>query len=148
MSVEEKDINMDDTRAMTPYAVILGGKTIAATMGTDGKLHYDRQAITELIAGQSGKTTGHFSTTAQVVYRYDGSRKTSHDKMWKLWKTNPIMNNRIIQLNSLVFGTGLKWIYDKDTQAIIDRFWRVNRLRSKLDSLCERELWSMAFHLK
>lgn len=119
--------------------VMLGGKTIVGTLGVDGKMKYDRESINavvqELIAGQSGKTTGKFSTTAQVVYRYDTSRKTHHDNMWTLWKTNPIMQNRITQLNALVFGRGLKWIYEEQTQAIIDRFWRVNRLRSKLNSL-------------
>lgn len=115
--------------------VVLGGKTVVATMGADGKLNYDRQAITELIAGESGKTTGHFNTTAQVVYRYDSSRKTNHDNMWKLWKNNPLIDNRIVQLNALVFGKGLKWIYDDQTQAIIDRFWRVNRLKRKLNDI-------------
>ena len=119
--------------------VMLGGKTIVGTLGTDGKMKYDKNAINtavqELIAGQSGKTTGRFSTTAQVVYRYDTSRKTHHDNMWSLWKSNPIMQSRITQLNALVFGRGLKWVYDDNTQAIIDRFWRVNRLRAKLNSL-------------
>jgi hypothetical protein len=121
--------------SMVPYQVVLDGKHIIGTLGTDGKMHYDKQVIQEMIAGQSGKVSGHFSTTAQVVYRYDSSRKTAHDGMWKLWKANPIMNNRIIQLNALVFGTGLKWIYDQKTQQIVDRFWRVNRLRGKLDSI-------------
>lgn len=119
--------------------VMLGGKTIVGTLGADGKMKYDKNAINtavqELIAGQSGKTTGRFSTTAQVVYRYDTSRKTHHDNMWSLWKSNPIMQSRITQLNALVFGRGLKWVYDDNTQAIIDRFWRVNRLRAKLNSL-------------
>lgn len=119
--------------------IMLGGKSIVGTLGADGKMNYDRDAINavvkEMIAGQSGKTTGKFSTTAQVVYRYDTSRKTSHNNMWTLWKSNPIMQNRITQLNALVFGRGLKWVYDDATKAIIDRFWRINRLRSKLNSL-------------
>lgn len=119
--------------------VMLGGKTIVGTLGPDGKMNYDREqinsAVQEMIAGQSGKTSGKFSTTAQVVYRYDTSRKTHHDNMWTLWKANPLMQNRISQLNALVFGRGLKWVYDDKTQAIIDRFWRVNRLRGKLNSL-------------
>lgn len=119
--------------------IMLGGKTIVGTLGADGKMKYDRDsintAIKEMIAGQSGKTTGKFSTTAQVVYRYDTSRKTHHDNMWTLWKSNPLMQNRIVQLNALVFGRGLKWVYDDQTQAIVDRFWRINRLRSKLNSL-------------
>lgn len=119
--------------------IMLGGKTIVGTLGSDNKMHYDREVlnetIKEMIAGQSGKTSGKFSTTAQVVYRYDTSRKTSHNNMWTLWKSNPIMQNRITQLNALVFGRGLKWVYDDNTQPIIDRFWRINRLRSKLNSL-------------
>jgi hypothetical protein len=132
MSIEDEVI---DPESMQPYQVVLGGKHVVATMGLDNKLHYDREVIKEMIAGQSGKVSGHFSTTAQVVYRYNSTRKTSHNNMWSLWKSNPVMNNRITQLNALVFGTGLKWIYDQKTQKIIDRFWRVNRLRGKLDSL-------------
>lgn len=115
--------------------IIMGGKTIVGTMGLDGKMHYDHDAIRELIAGESGKTTGHFNTTAQVVYRYDSSRKVGHDKMWQLWKNNPLVDNRIVQMNALVFGKGLKWIYDKATQSIIDRFWRINRIKAKLDDI-------------
>jgi hypothetical protein len=133
MSAEERGIT--EHERMTPYKVVLGGTHVVGSLGLDGKINYDTKAITEMIAGQSGKTTGHFSTTAQVVYRYNSSRKTSHNNMWTLWKNNPIMNNRITQLNSLIFGTGLKWIYDESTQKLIDRFWRVNRLRSKLNSI-------------
>lgn len=119
--------------------VVLGGKTVVGTMGADGSIKYDRDAIketvTEMIAGQSGKTSGKFSTTAQVVYRYDTSRKTTHDGMYTLWKSNVVMDNRITQLNSLIFGRGLKWIYDDNTQKVIDRFWRVNRLKSKLNAI-------------
>ena len=119
--------------------IMLGGKTIVGTLGTDGKMKYDKEAIkthvSEMIAGQSGKTSGKFSTSAQVVYRYDTSRKTHHDNMWTLWKSNPIMQNRIQQLNALVFGRGIKWVYDDNTKKIVDRFWRVNRLRQKLNSL-------------
>ena len=119
--------------------VRLGGTTVVGTLGADGKMKYDRDAINtvvkEMIAGQSGKITGKFSTTAQVVYRYDTSRKTHHNNMWTLWKSNPLMQNRITQLNALVFGRGLKWIYEDKTQEVINRFWRINRLRSKLNSL-------------
>ena len=45
------------------------------------------------------------------------------------------MQNRITQLNALVFGRGIKWIYEDKTQAVIDRFWRINRLKGKLNSL-------------
>ena len=60
-------------------SVMLGGNTVVATMGADGKLIYDKEKISsvvrEMVAGQSGKTSGKLSTTAQVVYRFDTSRK-------------------------------------------------------------------------
>lgn len=135
---------MADNRQQMPdldrsYHILLGGKKIVATMGADNKMHYDHEAINEviqeMIAGQSGKISGHFNTTAQVVYRYDSTRKTTHDNMWTLWKNNPLIQNRINQMNALVFGKGLKWVYDEKTDEIIKRFWRINRLRSKLNSL-------------
>lgn len=133
MAEYERDSNLP-ARNGTMH-VVMGGKTVVGTMGTDGKMHYDRQAIQELIAGESGKTTGHFNTTAQVVYRYDSTRKAGHDSMWKLWKNNPLIDNRIVQMNALVFGKGLKWIYDDQTQQIIDRFWRINRVKRKLSDI-------------
>lgn len=124
---------------MGKYEVILNGSHVIGSLGANGKVNYDNvkvgEAIKEIIAGESGKTTGYFNTTASVSYRYTRSRKTDNDSMWTLWKSNPIVQNRILQLNSLVFGRGLKLVYDESTQAIIDRFWRVNRLRSKLKSL-------------
>ena len=133
MAEYERDSNLP-ARNGTMH-VVMGGKTVVGTMGTDGKMHYDRQAIQELIAGESSKTTGHFNTTAQVVYRYDSTRKAGHDSMWKLWKNNPLIDNRIVQMNALVFGKGLKWIYDDQTQQIIDRFWRINRVKRKLSDI-------------
>lgn len=114
----------------------INGNTIAGRLGDDGRIHYDKEEIRELIAGESQKTTGKYNTTAYVTYRYDTSRKTKTDDVYELWKENGIMQNRINQLNALVFGTGIKWIYDDSTQAIIDRFWRINRLRRKLDAIC------------
>lgn len=121
------------------YEVWLNDRHVVGVLGSDNKIHYDKEqmstAISEMIAGQSGKTSGHFNTTARVVYRYDSTRKTNVDNMYSLWKSNPIMQNRITQLNSLVFGRGFKWLYDANTQSIVDRFWRVNRLRAKLNAL-------------
>lgn len=116
--------------------IIIGDKRVVGSLGKDGKVHYDKEEIRELIAGESQKTTGKYNTTAYVSYRYDTNRKTRTDSVYNLWKENGIMQNRIIQLNALVFGTGIKWIYDDKTQGIIDRFWRVNRLRRKLDAIC------------
>lgn len=127
-------LDMQGSKDYVPM-IIMGGKTVVGTLGPDGRMSYDREKITELIAGQTGKTTGRFSTTAQVVYRYDSSRKTRSDNMYKKWKENCVMDNRIVQLNSLVFGRGIKWVYDDFTQSVVDRFWRVNRLRSKLNSI-------------
>jgi len=118
------------------YEVILG-KHVVGTLGKDNKCNYDlskvSSAITEIVAGQAGG--GGFFTTAKVVYRWDTNRKTNNDALYGLWKTNPLLQNRIMQLNSLTFGRGLKWIYDDQTQLIVDRFWRVNRLKMKLNAI-------------
>lgn len=112
-------------------------REIIGNLGADGRIHYDREEIRELIAGESTKNSGRYNTTAYVTYRYDTRRKIKTDNIYTLWKESPLIQNRIAQLNALVFGTELKWIYDDETtQAVIDRFWRVNRLRSKLDAIC------------
>lgn len=117
------------------YEIILG-KHVIGTLGTDNKINYNpdtvKTQLQEMFAGQTG---GSFFTTAKVVYRWDRNRKTNNDAMWNLWKVNPLMQNRVNQLNALTFGRGLKWIYDKQTQAIIDRFWRINRLKTKLNAI-------------
>ena len=117
------------------YEVVLG-KHVIGTLGPDNKLNYNpdkvKTQLQEMFAGQTG---GQFFTTAKVVYRWDRNRKTNADAMWNLWKVNPIMQNRINQLNALTFGRGLKWIYEEGTQSIIDRFWRVNRLKNKLNAI-------------
>lgn len=126
--------------------LIINGKKIIGSLGNDNRIHYDRNEIKEMIAGQSGRTSGHFNTTATVVYRYDNSRKANHDTMWNLWKVNPIMQSRIAQLNALVFGTKIKYIYDEATKQIIDRFWNINRLRRKLDQICtDAQLYGEVF---
>lgn len=130
---------MDDVQNTTGYEVWLDDRHVIGYLGQDNVIHYDTEkmntVVTEMIAGQSGKTSGRFSTTARVVYRYDGNRKKNNDTIWSLWKSNPIMQNRITQLNALTFGRGFRYMYDADTQAIIDRFWRVNQLRTKLGAL-------------
>lgn len=117
------------------YEVLLGKRTVG-TIGIDNKIQYNEenvsQAIKEIIAGQS---VGSYFTTAKVIYRWDRNRKTNNDAVYAMWKSNPIMQNRISQLNALVFGRSLKWIYDEPTQTIIDRFWRTNRLRSRLNAI-------------
>lgn len=117
------------------YEIMLG-KHIVGTLGPDNKINYNpdtvKAQLQEMFAGQTG---GQFFTTAKVVYRWDRNRKTNADAMWNLWKVNPIMQNRISQLNALTFGRGLKWIYDQQTQSIIDRFWRVNRIKNKLNAI-------------
>lgn len=117
------------------YEIVLGNR-IVGTLGPDNKINYNPDTVKthlqEMFAGQTG---GSFFTTAKVVYRWDRNRKTNSDAMWNLWKVNPLMQNRIAQLNALTFGRGLKWIYDEQTQAIIDRFWRVNRFKSKLNAI-------------
>lgn len=117
------------------YDVLLG-KRVIGTLGEDGTIKYDEgkvhQTIQEIIAGQ---TAGSYFTTAKVIYRWDRNRKTNNDAVYSMWKVNPIIQNRICQLNALIFGRGLKWIYEDPTQSIIDRFWRTNRLRTKLNAI-------------
>lgn len=115
---------------------VMLGKHIVGTVGTDNIVNYDmdavKESIKEIVAGQ---TPGSYFTSAKVVYRWDRNRKSNNDAVYKLWKSNPLINNRINQMNALIFGRGLKWIYDESTQAIIDRFWRTNRLREKLNPI-------------
>lgn len=129
---------MDDTsnKKLVGIDLTINDNTVTGVLGTDGRIHYDRAKITELIAGQSQKTTGKYSTTAYVTYRYDSGRKSHTDSIYELWKESPLMQNRIAQLNALVFGTNIKYIYDAPICEIIDRFWRVNRLKRKLDAIC------------
>lgn len=119
------------------YEVVLG-KRIIGVVNPDNTVNYDlneaSESIKEIIAGQP--SGGGFFTTAKVVYRWDRNRSANNDAVYNMWKANPLIQNRIILMNALVFGRGLKWIYDQDTQAIIDRFWRTNRLRSKLNAIC------------
>ena len=70
--------------------IIMNGKSIVGSMGSDGKIHYDKEEIRELIAGESHKTTGKYNTTAYVTYRYDTSRKRKTDDVYELWKENGI----------------------------------------------------------
>ena len=117
------------------YEIMLG-KHIVGTLGPDNKINYDPDRVhTQLREMFAGQTGGSFFTTAKVVYRWDRNRKNNNDAVWNLWKINPIMQNRITQLNSLTFGRGLKWLYDDNTQAIVDRFWRINRLKNKLNAI-------------
>jgi hypothetical protein len=111
------------------------GKQIIGSVGPDNKINYIPEkvtaAISEIIAGQGGRTGGLF-TSAKVIYRWDKNRKTNNDMVYSIWQNNPLISNRVNQLNSLIFGRGMKYMYDEGTQEIIDRFWRINRLRSKL----------------
>jgi hypothetical protein len=123
------------------YEVELGGKIIGV-MGQDGKMKYDNEVvkakITELIAGQAttgSKSTSGLMTSVKVAYRYDRNRKTNNDAIYNMWKKNPIMQNRIRQLNSLVFGRGFSYQYDDATKKLIDRFWRFNRIKQKLNPM-------------
>ena len=87
------------------HNVVLG-KHVIGVVGIDNKVNYDmdkvKSVVTEMVAGQSGK--GGFFTTAKVIYRWDRNRKTNNEEIYNLWKTNPIMQNRIVQLNALTFG--------------------------------------------
>lgn len=130
-------MNIPDNTNITGAVLKYGDREIIGNLGADGRIHYDKQEIRELIAGESTKTTGRYNTTAYVTYRYDTRRKTRVDSIYNLWKESPLLQNRIAQLNALVFGTEVKFIYnDSGIQEVVDRFWRVNRIRRKLDAIC------------
>ena len=117
------------------YHVALG-KSIIGTLGADNIVNYDMKVvdkvIKEMVAGQS---PGTYFTTAKVIYRWDRNRKANNEAVFKMWKANPLIQNRIVIMNALVFGKGLKWLYDPTIQPVINRFWRTNRLNLKLDSI-------------
>lgn len=122
------------------YEVMLG-KRIIGMVRPDNSVDYDMEAVNtvmqevrEMVAGQSGN--GSYFTTAKVIYRWDRNRKTNNDAVYNMWKANPLIQNRVALMNALVFGRGLKWIYDESIQQVVDRFWRTNRLRSKLGPIC------------
>ena len=119
------------------YEVILNDRYVVGTLGPDNKVTYDEtklnQAIKEIYAGNPGNAG--FVASYRVIYRWDRNRKLNNDMIFRAWKTNPIIQNRIIQLNALVFGRGIKYVYDASTQKIVDRFWRINRIRQRLNAI-------------
>lgn len=115
---------------------IMLGKRVIGTLSQDNKVNYDDKAVSEAVKEiVAGQTAGSYFASAKVVYRWDSNRKTNNDEVYNLWQANPLIQNRVQQMNSLVFGKGVKWIYDPSIQPIIDRFWRTNRLRSKLNPM-------------
>lgn len=106
----------------------------------DGKVVYtelSHQNIKEIIAGQINTSSGSTRTSLQirVVYKFDSNRERNNDEVYRLWKRNPIIQNRVRQLNAIVFGRGLQYSYDDDIQTIINKFWRYNRIRQKLTGI-------------
>lgn len=118
----------------------MGGHVIA-TMGMDGKVNYTsdgKDKIQEIIAGKpnaGGGSGGGYFTSVKVVYRFDNNRLENNDAIFRLWKRNPILQNRITQFNSLIFGRGFAYSYPDKIKEVIDRFWRVNRIKQKLSSM-------------
>lgn len=116
---------------------------IIGTLGVDGKMNYDADhvrdvLVKEMIAGQqsTGKgTRGIVGGNIRVVYKWDRNRESNNDAVFKLWKGNPIIQNRVRTLNSLVFGRGLSYSYDDDIKELIDRFWEINMIRQKLNAM-------------
>lgn len=121
---------------------IIMGQHVIGTMDNSGKVNYDpnhvSEVLQEMIAGQEntgGKSLGSFFTNVRVVYKWDKNRKENNDAVYLLWKNNPIIQNRVRQLNALTFGRGFTYSYDESTKEIIDRYWRINRLRQKLNAM-------------
>lgn len=106
-------------------------------LSPSGEIIKSNTKISEQIAGQqtSGKKGGFVGGSAKVVYKFDKNRNANNDAIYNLWKNNPIIQNRINQLNSLVFGRGFDYSYETATEEIIDRFWNLNRVRNKLNAL-------------
>ena len=93
--------------------------------------------ITEGIIGQWQDKASSFTTSTSSNFRYDTSRKTNNDDLYDFWKSYGIVQNRINIMNSLILGNGISYVYpDSNTQAIIDRFWRLNRIESRLPQIC------------
>lgn len=117
------------------YELMLGNR-IVGKLGLDNTINYDMNAVSEavkeIVAGQSA---GSYFASAKVIYRWDRNRKSNNDAVYKLWKANPLIQNRISQLNALIFGKRIKWIYTDGVQQAIDRFWRINRLRDRLNAI-------------
>lgn len=127
-----------------PQEVYMDNKLVGV-LGLDGKMTYDKEkfgaTIKEIVAGKAGsggkqQSLGSIFTSIKVVYRFDKNRKSNNDAIYTLYDTNPIASSRVKQLKSLVFGKGLIYTYDESTQQLVDRFWRLNRLRRKLGAMC------------
>lgn len=123
---------------------------VVGYLGHDGKMIYNKEKISEMIAGQTSsgkKGSKGFLSSVRVVYRWDRNRKMNNDAIYTLWKSNPLVQNRIRQLNALVFGRGLTFSYDdENTNELIKRFWRRNKLRQKLNSICtDTQLYGETF---
>lgn len=119
-----------------PYIIQKHGKSIGE-INDAGITSYSDVKVSEQIAGKQGKVSGSgfVSTSVSVVYKFDSNRTKNNDAIYELWKNNGIVSNRVNQLNALVFGRGFGYQYDNATKEIIDRFWRLNRVRQKLDAL-------------
>lgn len=129
--------------------IITMNNNVIGVMDQSGKVHYDRQKITEIVAGQASNSRGgSFRIQSfRKSYRYDTSRKSNEDAIYTLWKNNPLMQSRIVQLNSLVFGRGFGYMYDDENiNKAIDRFWRFNRIKQKLNPmLTDAQLFGEVF---
>lgn len=106
-------------------------------LSPSGEVIMSNTKISEQIAGQQagGKKGGFAGGSVKVVYKFDKNRKANNDAIYKLWKNNPILQNRINQLNALVFGRGFDYSYEPATEEIVNRFWDLNRIRQKLNSI-------------
>jgi hypothetical protein len=121
-----------------PYEITMQDRVIAAIDPITKDIKYYDENIREIIAGQStgGSKGGKIQMqSARVSYRFDKNRKANNDTLYKLYKGNGLVKNRVTQMDSLLFGRGFGYSYDESTKEVIDAFWRYNRLKSKLDSI-------------
>lgn len=104
-----------------------------AFMGLDNKIRYDKEKISEMVAGSQG---GKFTiTSVKPTYQFDSNRKANNDLIYSFFKQNTLMQNRVRIVNSLVFGRGFTYSYDNATKIAIDRFWAVNKFRPQLNKM-------------
>jgi len=133
------------------HHVELNGTSVGVFDPSTGKVQYHNEIfeekVSEIIAGQSaGQDFTQAFARVRVVYKWDRNRARNNDTIFAEWKGNPLMANRVRILNSMIFGRGFSYTYDKTTKETIDRFWRINKLSKKLNKLgADSQLYGEVF---